>query len=502
MENTPSPGGAATCNGTASRDTRDLDRSLVSGIAWTAVFRWLAQAVSWAATLYVARVLTPADYGLVAMAALPIGLARLIEDLGLDAVIVQDRTLADDQLASLAGSALGLGVFLTACFMALSAPIAAYFREPGVTALIVVMSLTFVTDALQVMPRAMLQRDLAFRTLAWLHGVQVTVTAVILVGCAILAFGHWSLVLNNLLTAGVMTVVLWILRPFRIAWPRRLGRITGSLVAGWRIIVSRAAWYGYTSLDSTMIGRSLGKQSLGAYGFAMTFASLPVSEVSLMVSKVVPGIFSSVQKDQATLRRYFLLLTEVVSYVTLPMAVGLALTADDFVLLALGPKWVEVIAPLRILCAYAAVNASQMLFSHVLVWTGHFRANMWFNILAVVLLPACFYVGIHWGVVGVAWAWVIGFPLSIAPAVVVLARILAMPASAYLRALRPALTACLIMSVAVVLLRQLLPPDWSHAARLAVQAGCGAVVYTVALLSLFFRPVVTIYMAIRDARRA
>jgi len=119
-----------------------------------------------------------------------------------------------------------------------------------------------------------------------------------------------------------------------------------------------------------------------------------------------------------------------------------------------------------------------------------------------VLLPACFYVGIHWGVVGVAWAWVIGFPLSIAPAVVVLARILAMPASAYLRALRPALTACLIMSVAVVLLRQLLPPDWSHAARLAVQAGCGAVVYTVALLSLFFRPVVTIYMTIRDARRA
>src|SRR6185436_7697416 len=132
------------------------------------------------------------------------------------------------------------------------------------------------------------------------------------------------------------------------------------------------------------------------FGFAMTFASLPVTEVSSMVSKVVPGVFSSVQDSPRQLRRYFLLLTEAVSYITLPMSVGLALTAQDFVLLALGPKWVDVILPLQILCLYMAINACQMLISHVLLWTGHFRANMWLNILTLVVLPVGFYVGLHW----------------------------------------------------------------------------------------------------------
>jgi teichuronic acid exporter len=299
-----------------------------------------------------------------------------------------------------------------------------------------------------------------------------------------------------------MTVVLYILRPFRLAWPRELGSIANSLVAGWRMMVSRAAWYGYTSLDSTLIGRVLGKDPLGVFGFAMTFALLPVTEVSLVVSKVVPGVFSSVQDDRSNLRRYFLILTAAISYLALPMSVGLALTADDFVLLALGPKWVDAILPLRVLRAYAAINASQMLVSHVLLWTGHFRANMWFNVFALVLLPTCFYVGVHWGVVGVAWAWVVGFPLSIMASVIMMARILGLPLTAYLKALRPALTACLGMIVAVLLLREILPPDWSHAARLTAQVVTGALVYTAVILSLFFRPVVAIYQTIREARRA
>jgi len=481
---------------------RRLDRALVSGIAWTVVFRWAAQVVSWAATLYVARVLSPGEYGLVAMATVPIGLARLVEDLGLDAVIVQDRKLSEAQLASLAGSALCLGTLLTIAFMILAEPIAIYFREPAVAALVIAMSLTLITDSLQVLPRALLQRDMAFRTLGWLHAAQVTVAAVVLAVCAALSFGHWALVLNNLLSAIAITVVLYVLRPFRIAWPRQLGTIAGSLIAGWRMMVARAAWYGYTSLDSTVIGRVLGKDPLGAYGFAMTFASLPVTEVSVMVSRVVPGVFSSVQESRPYLRRYFLMLTEAVSYLTLPMSVGLALTADDFVLLALGPQWVSVILPLRILSAYVAINALQMLVSHVLLWTGHFRANMWFNVFALVVLAIGFYIGVHWGVAGVAWAWVVGFPVSIAPSVIMMARIIDLPSAAYFRAVRPALTACLVMVVAVLLLREALAPGGSHAMRLSAQAATGALVYVIVLFTLFHRSVVTIYRTIRDARRA
>jgi len=486
---------------TLAEDQRRLDRSLVSGIAWTVAFRWIAQVISWVATLYVARILVPGDYGLVAMATVPIGFARLVEDMGLDAIIIQDRKLSSEQLASLAGSMLGLGVLLTGAFLALALPIASYFREPAVAAVVAVLSVTFILDAIQVLPRALLQRDLRFRTLAWLHGLQVTVAAVAVAGAAALHLGHWALVLNSLLSSAVVTATLYALRPFQVGWPRELGQIAGSLMSGWRMLVSRGAWYGYSSLDSALIGRVLGKDALGIFGFAMTFASLPVTEVSSMVSKVVPGVFSSVQDSPRQLRRYFLLLTEAVSYVTLPMSVGLALTAQDFVLLALGPKWVDVILPLQILCLYMATNACQMLISHVLLWTGHFRANMWLNILTLVVLPVGFYVGLHWGVPGVAWAWAIGFPITVLPVAFLMVRILDVRARDFGDALKPAVVGCLVMTVAVLLTREVLPVSWSHGLRLIAQALAGAVLYAVALLGLYWSRVLGMYQVVREAIR-
>jgi PST family polysaccharide transporter len=486
----------------ARDDVRAIDRRLVSGIAWTAVFRWVAQLISWVATLYVARILTPADYGLVAMAGVPIGFARLVEDLGLDAVIVQDRTLDEQQLANLGGTVLCLGGLLAAFFTALSTPIALYFHEPAVAVLVIALSLTMILDALQVVPRALLQRDLEFRTLAWLHGLYVTVAAVVMAGAATLHMGYWALVLNTLISGAAVTVALWVRRPYPLRWPRQLRSISRSLVSGWRMMVSRAAWYAYSSLDSAFIGRYVGKDALGVFGFAMTFASLPVTEVSTLVSKVIPGVFSSVQDSPATLRRYCLLITEAVSYLTLPMAVGLLLTADDFILLVLGARWEAVTLPLRILCLYMALNASQMAISHVLLWTGKFRANMWLNILAAILLPACFYVGVRWGVAGVSWAWAIGFPLSVLPSFILMTRIIDLKAAEYLEALRPAAVGCLVMAAIVLLTRQGLPDAWPHASRLAAQAGLGALVYAVVLLGFHRSRVTGIYQVVREARHA
>ncbi len=480
----------------------EADRALISGVAWTVVFRWLSQIVSWAATLYVARILVPGDYGLVAMATIPIGFARLVEDLGLDAIILQDRSLDSEQLASLAGTILCLGVGLSGLFIALSGPIASYFREPSVEPLVRVLSLTFVTDALQVLPRALLQRELRFRTLAWLHGLQVTVAAVVVAVAATFAFGHWALVLNTLTGGVVVTVVLYALHPFTVAWPRQPRRISRSLAAGWRMLVSRGAWYGYTSLDSAIIGRYVGKEALGVFGFAMTFASLPITEVSSMVSKVIPGVFTSVQDSVPHLRRYFLVLTQALSYVTLPMSFGLLLTADDFILLALGPTWQAVILPLRILSLYMSVNASQMLIGHILLWTGHFRANMWLNLFTLLVMPVCFLIGVRWGVAGVAWAWALGFPLTFLPALPLMRRIIDLRVSEYLAAIAPALSACIGMAVFVLLVRQALPGTWSHGARLGAQAGAGALFYVGTLLTVYRPRILGIYEMLWHSRPA
>ena len=171
-----------------SRDS-NLDHALVSGIAWTAILRWSAQGVSWVATFLAARLLVPADYGIVSMATLGIGFLRMVEDFGLDSILVQDRSIQGGQQARLAGLIVATGGVFCVAFLALAHSIAGFFKEPQVAGAIAALSLLFITDALQVVPRAALQRDLEFRRFAALTLVQVVATQTVLIAAAAAGWG-------------------------------------------------------------------------------------------------------------------------------------------------------------------------------------------------------------------------------------------------------------------------------------------------------------------------
>lgn len=467
-------------------DRRALDHLLVDGMAWTAALRWSAQAISWVGTAIAARLLTPGDYGLVSMAMLAIGLVRMVEDFGMDAVMVQDRSIDGVRQARLAGLILLTGFALCLAFIVLSGPVAMFFHEPQVASLITALSLLCIADALQVVPRALLQRQMEFRKLAILQFVQVFATQVVLVSAAWLGWGVWSLVFNSLGGAVAGTVLLIAWRPFSIRWPRDIHTLAQPLLQGWRILASRFAWYAYTSADQTVAGRVLGKDALGTYSFAMTFSTMISQEISSVLSRVVPGVFSTVQNRQEELRRYFLTLTELLSCVSLPVAFGMIVTADLVVALVLGPQWTAVVVPLRILSLYAAFYSCQVLIGHLLLWTGRFRANMWCSVLAATLLPAGFYIGSRWGLAGIAWTWVIVFPLANLPAFVIAFRVIRINGRAWLGAFAPSLAASLVMTAAVVALRAVLPATLALPVDLAACVLTGAIVY-IAVMLLGFR---------------
>ena len=478
----------------------DYDHSLAHGIAWTALLRWAATMVSWTATFYAARILAPSDYGLIAMAMLGIGLARMAEDFGLDALLVQDRSLTGNTRARLAGLLLFAGVVLSALFLLGAYPLAAFFREPQVATIVMALSVLFIADALQVVPRAQLQCDLRFRRLAIATFVQVAATSVTLVIAARAGLGYWALVLNQLVGALVVTILLVAWYPYAVAWPRDIARLAAPLMQGWRILASRVAWYGYSNADQTIIGRVLGKDALGAYSFATTFSTLTQQEVGSVVSRVVPGIFSAVQGRRADLRRYFLLLTEFLVVLTFPGAIGMALVADLAIPLILGPQWDAVVVPLRLLCLYAAFLASQTLLSHVLMWTGQFRVNMWCSILAGVTMPLALLVAVNYGLEGIGWVWVLVFPLVNLPAFYYAFRTLNIGTRDWLRAIWPASAASLAMAVGVIAVRSAMPSTTPLAVLTAASIATGAIVYC-AVLWFGFRDRVRALFDIAKAMR-
>lgn len=486
-------------------DSRNLDRSLVSGIAWTAMLRWFSQLVSWVATLYGARLLAPADFGIVSMAMLAIGLARMAQEFGLDAILVQDRSIVGEARARLAGLMLALGAGLFLIYVALAPLVAGFFGETQVQSVVIALALLFLFDAIQIVPYAQLQRELRFQRLAIVGFVQVLVTSLALIIAVRTGYGLWALVLSKLAGEVAVTVLLLYWHPYPVAWPRGLSQLSRPLLQGWRVLMSRMAWYGYSNADQTLIGRMLGKDALGAYSFATSLAALPQQEVGSIVTRVVPGVFSEVQHRPDELRRYFLLLTEFLTLLSFPMSIGLALTADLLVPLVLGDRWSAVTLPLQLLCAYSAFLSSQLLVSHVLSWTGQFRVYMWCSVLTGIFMPLVLLVAIRHGIEGVAWAWVIAFPISNTPAFYFAFRTLGISYRHWLNALTPAATGSIAIALAVLGVRAAIPATWTPWTIAAAAIAVGAVTYPLALWLLFparLRAMVAFARSIRSSSAA
>jgi PST family polysaccharide transporter len=486
---------------TAPLGARELDRSLLRGIAWTGAMRWATQLLSWASTLIVARLLAPTDYGLVGMAMVYLGLIQLVNEFGLGAAIVTCRDLTTDQIARLGGLALLLGVGFVALSAALAAPVAGFFDEAAVRGIILVSSVTFLTGAVQVVPRALLVRDLDFRRLAWADGAEAVIATCVTLALAALGFKFWALVLGPLTgrATGAFLVRSW--RPHRVAWPGNLKTIAGPVSFGWHVVVSRIAWYLYSNADFAVVGRFLGKAALGAYTLGWTISSIPIDRVTALVASVTPPVFSAVQRDPPALQRYLARLTEGLAFITFPACAGIALVADQFVLLALGEHWRPAITPLRLLAVSAALRSVSPLLPQVIVSTGHARRNMQLTILATLILPGLFYVGAHWGTAGVAAAWVVGYPVCVMPLFLYFAlRHTGLSFTAYLRALSPAAGATLAMAVAVLGLRWGIPATWPLLARLAGQVATGAVVYAAVLYYGYRARVRALWALFRELR--
>ena len=466
-------------------DASAIDRSLVRGLAWTGGVNVATQALRWGITLFIARILSPGDYGLVGMALIYTGFVQLVNEFGLGAAIIQQRDLAPEALARVAGFAILLGGVLFGVSAAMSTPIAMFFSEPAVRSIVIALGFKFIIDSAGMVSRALLSRDLEYRALAVIDGIEALVLAVSTLLFALAGTAYWSLVLGTLCGSVAGTAAAIWRRPYRVAWPGRLRDIQQSIRVGRDVVISRIAWYGYSNADFLIVGRVLDKTALGLYTFAWNIASIPVEKVAALVGRVTPGVFSAVQRDVSAMRRYFLSLTEAVAFVTLPMSAGFVLVADDLVGGLLGEKWRPAVGALKILAAYAAVRSISTLPAHVMVMRGRADLARRCSVIAAIILPVSFLIGSRWGIVGVAASWVFGYPICIAAwDYRYVFQLLELDAKRLATAVWPAVSTTAVMVLALLAARAALPTHTSHLVRLAALVLIGAAVYAGAAMAM------------------
>jgi PST family polysaccharide transporter len=155
-----------------SKSSDDLRGIFMRGLAWTAAMRWASQLFSWVSTLVVARLLAPEDFGLVSMAAVYLGFLGLLSEFGFGSAIITLRTITPKQIEQLNLAAVMLGVASFAVTCAAAIPLGHFFGSPQLPMIIVVMGLGFVISSFRSVPNALLQRDMSFKSLALIEGIQ------------------------------------------------------------------------------------------------------------------------------------------------------------------------------------------------------------------------------------------------------------------------------------------------------------------------------------------
>ncbi len=448
---------------------KKLDRSFIKGVAWTGAAKWSIQLFTWAMTLVVARLLTPGDYGIMAMAAVYTGLLELMTEFGIGSSIVMLSGLSENQIAQINTLSILLGIagLLMSCVVAM--PLGWFFNAPDLPKVVAVMGLGFIINSLQTVPAALLQKEHRFKALSVIGTIRGVAQSCIVVLLAWLGFRYWSLVLGTLISSALGAgLIVWV-RRHRLAIPR-LSSLTHALKFSGQVLMIRLTFYAYSNADFAIAGRLLGQVALGSYTLAWTLANTPLEKITTLVGSVTPAFYSAVKDDPVALRRYLLRPIEAIALVIFPTMLGLSLVARDAVITLLGVKWEASIPALQLLALYATVRSIMPLFPQVLMAVGEAGFVVWNGILSMIVLPAAFFFGSRWGIEGIAAAWVVAYPVNAFPLYWKVQRKIGLTHIEFFRALLPAITGTFFMVLVVLASKSLLDGHFLPTAQYIIQA--------------------------------
>jgi O-antigen/teichoic acid export membrane protein len=466
-----------------------LGRKVTHAVSWLAVAQVAQRATTLAVTAILARRLLPADFGLIALTLLSVNFISYFQDMGLSAALVQRPDLEKDHLDTAFWINVGGGLILGLLGVALSPLISAIFREPRLTVLLVVMMVTLPINGLGWSSHSLLQRRLAFRPIAIIEWVSVVFSGATAVTLALLGVGVWALVAQNIVlsvasSSGRLIAARW--RPgFSFSTKRFRELFSFSSGALGFFLVNHVM----RNIDKAIIGGVLGTTALGFYTIAYNLILMPGMTICGLVGRVMFPALSSVQTDMVRFRRAYLRMARTVAFATFPLIIGLGATARIFIPTIYSDRWAPSVPLLQILIVIG-------FFEAIGIWgaaawaLGNTRMSLICAGISLVALTVALSVGVHWGLTGVAWAYVIASPIIFLLPHLWTNRLMGLRLGTFVEAIAPPLSAAGAMGTVIWLMVsdgiRLFASNW---ANLAAYILFGAAIYALVILTMavFYR---------------
>lgn len=456
----------------------------VQGIGWSLSSQVVNQAIAMIAVIVLARLLSPREFGLLAMVTVVTIFAELFCDMGFSASLIQKQDVRQEHLSSVFWFNLGVGVALMVIFVGAARVVAGFYGEPILAPLTAALSANFLIGSVSIVQRTTLVKSMEFRRLAIVDIIGTGVSGSIAVTMALLGAGVWSLVGQAVVRSGMATALLWTLGEWRPSLVFRWKDVKELLSFSLNVFGSKILNYWVRNIDYLLIGRYIGTQPLGAYRNAYQIMLFPLISVSGVISRVMFPALSMIQDDKDRVRSAFLRSTRAIALVTFPMMTGLLVTVEPFVMTVFGPKWAQMIPILRVFCLVGLMQSIGTLNGNLFLSQG--RADLQFRIGLALKVNSILgiIIGLRWGVLGVAIGYSVTSVLNSYPGFYFAGRLVGLSYSRLWRELSGVLACALAMAVAVCAMTMLLPERLPVQLAFASQVAGGVLIY-VTLLHFF-----------------
>jgi teichuronic acid exporter len=451
---------------------------VLNALRWSAAGRVAGQLGSWAITIYVIRILNPADYGLMGMASILIPFAALLNELGMIPALIQSR-LVDEQLIRQLFGFVITSTLLIFCLLFLAAPaLSAFFGEPRLTPLTRVLAAAMVIGAVAAVPNALLERDLQFKGISLVEFSSMMVGSVATLFLAIEAFGVWSLVIGQVVSTTANTIGILVVSRFRLAPIFGWSRLGSIFAFGANITGQRFLWHAYGSADLLLIGKLLGDQALGIYSVAFQLATLPVSKVFGIVNRVAFPAYARLQHDNRQAADYFITSVRLTWLVFCPILWGLSSVSHEFVEVFMGRNWAEAAVVLGLVPLIVPFRVILLLLAPLTDGLGRPDIGLRNLLTSTMLIPLAILIGTSKGLTGVCIALIIASMVALIINCRRSLGLLGLRPDALVRAVAPTAIAGSLMYASVWVVKTLIFAGTSAPWRLGTSVMTGIVVYS------------------------
>lgn len=391
----------------------NIKKELTIGVLYTAIAKYSSIIISLIISAILARLLTPQDFGIIAIALIMINFFNMFSDLGMGSAIIQKKLTKND-LSQIFSFTIWIGIFLSITFFLCSWSIASYYNIEQLISICQLLSINIFFASINIVPSGLLQKNKRFKFIALRTFLIQLIIGAISCILAYNGFGIYSLLITPILSSIILFIINYRQYPLRFTLKFNFKPL--KYIFSYSIYQFSFNLFNYLSsnIDKLLIGKFLGMTTLGYYEKSYRLMMLPLSNITNVITPVMHPIFSIYQNNYALLSNYYLKIIRFLAFIGFPLSVYLYFTAQELVLLIFGKQWIESIHPFQILSISVGfqiiMSSSNAIFqaadtTKAMFFCGLFSSTI--NFIGILL-------GIFiWkSVTIIAWCMVIGFFIS------------------------------------------------------------------------------------------